>query len=272
MSFFWKSLQDHQHQIERWSPEQGLSSGIGQTCRDLCQTLRSDAAFAAVADPQCRGQVLNCRNACVDKWSNLNSLIEHETAAAALATTNSYEEFLTLGKTHWLLQGSCELVEAEQALLRQHGVALEGQKVCMIGPGAIPYTGLALAQAGATVDLVDMYGPACDFSRRWLQQLFPRTTSAIHQMPGQDMNYSTYDVVVVASMLLGREDVLRAIRRNPPKHVIIRSTESTRPLCVLLNQVSQDELDLLQPARLLGRSNPPAWVGNISLLYQLDGP
>jgi len=269
MSFFWKSIESYQQQLATWSPAQGLSGDIAQACQNMCQALRSADAFSAVSDPASEENIINCRRNCVDSWSNLNSLIEHETAEIALSTTSDYASFLQLGSTHWLLKGSREMVDAEHALLAAHGINLRGLKTCMIGPGAIPYTGLALAAAGAAVDLVDMYGPACDFSRRWMHKFFPATPFAMHQCPGQDMDYSGYDLVIVASMLLCRTDVMQQIRTGNPRHVVVRSTENTRPLCVLLNQVSESELATLSPATLLGSTIPPQWVGNTSMLYQL---
>lgn len=269
MSFFWKSIENYQQQLVTWSPEQGLAGGIAATCQSICQALRSADAFSAVSDPASHENIIICRRRCVDSWSNLNSLIEHETAGMALAATGDYAGFLELGSTHWLLKGSREMVDAEHELLARHGISLRGLRTCMIGPGAIPYTGLALAAAGAAVDLVDMYGPACDFSRRWMEKFFPATPFALHQCAGQNMDYSGYDLVIVASMLLDRADVMRRIRACNPRYVIVRSTENTRPLCLLLNQVSEGELALLAPATLLGRTAPPPWVGNISMLYEL---
>lgn len=268
MQHFWQNIEALGKTISEWDESLGVGPQLSGVCDGFCSALRHTDASLAIADPRNMSRVRSIRACCADRWSAINSQMEYQVAEELKEQCQTYQEFCEKTQSHWLLRESPDLIAAEQTLLVQQNLNLKEMKVAMVGPGAIPYTGLAMAAAGAHVTLIDLYGPACQWSNTWMQRFFPNQPWQVMEAPGQNVDYTGYDLVIVASMLFGRGDVLTAINRSRPSNVLVRTTSGRRPMSLLLPQVPEDELSLLSDAQFVAESNPPMHVGNIGLLYR----
>lgn len=267
----WNQIDHHASILTAWQGDgHSIPPHVVEACHNLTQILAQPEVAAAVQHPANARRVNAVRRRYAQAWSQFNAHMEFQVAQTLWPECFTYTEFCQTTGSHPLLGEAADLIAAEQSLFAAHGLNLKGSRVCMVGPGAIPYTCLAASQVGAETTLVDLYEPACRWCREWMHRFFAGHKWHIAQMPGEDHDYANYDLVIVASMLFNRAGVLKAINANPPRHVLLRTTAVERPLGMLEPLVPANHLALLSGAQFLGQSTPPPHVANLSRLYRYE--
>ncbi|PZP39147.1 MAG: hypothetical protein DI585_05095 [Pseudomonas fluorescens] len=268
MTDVWSQFEVYGKALADWTMEEGITPRSAALCRDISEALLKPETFHMVADLRNVSKIQNYRSRFAEKWSELYCCMEADVAEELKRNCQTYEEFRAYADSHWFLSEYNKLIGSEIALFEQNGFDMNGLKICMIGPGALPFTGLAMVNAGAEVTLVDMYRPACEWSRMWLNRFFPDRVWNVVEAAGESFDYSEFDLVFVAGMLFNRAAVLEAIKATQPKNVLLRTTFGRRPLSLLKYQVPEEELVQLGNVEFAGESAPPLSVGCVALLYR----
>ncbi len=130
------------------------------------------------------------------------------------------------------------LVESEISLLNSQA-QLSNQKICFIGSGPMSISAFEMMEQYPDLDVhcVDMSNEAINLS----DAVCKASGFSMQHVNAyaQDFDYSDFDIVIIASMTLGKENVLEQIK-NTAKNgtiVIIRSVEGLRNVlyCAVTN-------------------------------------
>lgn len=265
---FWTQMEHYGTRIAGLSAGQGLRlDEICEVCGGVCALLRSPEALHAMADPRNVSQASRYRQALADHWSVLNGHLEEELARTVWEKAPTHADFLRLINAHPLFHNGDQVAGAEIALLEEQGLGMDGLRVAVIGPGAVPYTALQYASKGASVLGVDYSAEVNLWLKHWFHRYFPRLPLGTFQGYAHMADYRACDVVLVAAMLVEKPAILAKLAADKPRYVLLRSTSARRPLGVLQPQLDAATLNMLEGYRYVGETSPPAHIGNFTLLY-----
>lgn len=267
---FWAMLEDLTAHLKNWnSDEHCISSETAAICEKIALLMRGEEALINCADPRNGSRIRSIREMYGDRWSLINSRLEFQFAEEIFDKVKTIEDFFAHVDAHPIFNSGAARAKTEIRLLQEYGVEAKGLKIAMIGPGAMPYSALAFAQAGAHVTAIDCYQPACEWLNKWFEKLLNEGTYQTKKMWAQDENYAQYDVVIVASMLLQKHIVIEAIERSAPQFVFVRSTASRHPLSLFAHQPGENDLLALKSAQFISdTASSFERVSTFSLLYK----
>lgn len=159
------------------------------------------------------------------------------------------------------------LVGAELNMLHKH-MALTNQSICFIGSGPMPITAFEFKRLfpQARVTCVEKMASAVAIADK-ISRLSGMTVSH-HQNNAENIDYSEHDFILIASMTIGKKNVLEKIVETSKSGTIIgiRSVEGLRH--VLYEAVNLQDI----PANLvyLGKTEYQPEHVNTTLFYQLN--
>ncbi len=267
---FWNEVENYGQTLVKWNEHLPSLPEMATRHKQFCQVINAPFAAKAVADPRNITRLQQARNAMAHLWSSLNSRLEFIIAEDLSQTCQTYEDFQKATNSHWLFTSYADMLRCEQELYTSLGMDISKMKICNIGPGAMPQTCLSLRARGADITVVDLYGPACRWCETWFSRFFPQGGWKVIETGGQNIDFSEYDLIIVASMLEGRADVLRKVNETARGYVQVRSTSGIRPKSVLLSQIPEDDIKMLEDAEYVAETKPPLTVGTYSLMYKFN--
>ncbi|PIZ32137.1 MAG: hypothetical protein COY40_00065 [Alphaproteobacteria bacterium CG_4_10_14_0_8_um_filter_53_9] len=255
------------HYLQTLSLKKQLTSEDETFCENACSLLKDEEAFSYFNNPLHYPWVLSQRHQTALSWGHLNTLLEYYSVEKIWKSSLNYADFCSITNKHWLYGECHDLLNGELDLLTPHPSLMCG-KVCILGPGAVPYTGLAFLSAGAQVTFVDMFDGALTWCQRWVKRFFPLAQASYIHSSAQHIDYSSFDLVIIASMLTHKNEIFKKISLTPPHAILMRTTENNRPLGLIEQMISPDDYMILTPNYdLHSTTNPPLSLANISQLF-----
>ena len=120
-------------------------------------------------------------------------------------------------------------VTGDQARLEIEGLGLGvNDRVCFVGNGTLPISVIKYAQLGMTsVTGVDTDSEAINIARRIVNNNSIKNVSFNHA-DGSDLDFTQYDVVVLAAMVDGKEEIVEKIRQQTDVPILVRVPKNTR--------------------------------------------
>jgi hypothetical protein len=158
------------------------------------------------------------------------------------------------------------LVEAELACLRPYLTLGTAESLAFVGAGPLPLSAVLLhAATKLRVTCVDADSGACSLAQTLLRRA-GLTGIEVRCAAGADHEYAPHPVVMVASLVQDKVQVMRRIRATRPAAVVgLRSAEG---LCTLLYEaVDEAQIEALG-CGYLGRTAPNPHAINTTLLYE----
>ena len=158
------------------------------------------------------------------------------------------------------------LVEAELACLRPYLALGTAESLAFVGGGPLPLSAVLLhAATKLRVACVDADSGACSLAQALLRKA-GLTGIEVRCAAGADHEYAPHPVVLVASLVQDKAQVMRRIRATRPEAVVgLRSAEG---LCTLLYEpVDEAQIEALG-CGYLGRTAPNPRAINTTLLYE----
>jgi hypothetical protein len=165
--------------------------------------------------------------------------------------------------TYW----SCYrgLVEAELGCLRPYLVMGRTESLAFVGAGPLPLSAVIIhVSTGLKVTCVDADAEACGLAQELCNKA-GLTGIEVRCAPGEDHAYARHPVVIIASLVPDKAQVMRRIRATRRAAVVgLRSVEG---LCTLLYEpVDETEIEALGYG-YLGRTGHNPRAINTTLIY-----
>ena len=158
------------------------------------------------------------------------------------------------------------LVQAELRSLGPYLKLDEAESIAFVGAGSLPLSAIMVhMRTGLKVTCIDVEAEACSLARALCSEA-GLTGIEVRCASGADHDYPPHPVVIVASLVPDKVQVMRRIRATQPAAVVaLRSAEG---LCTLLyDPVDEAELDALG-CGYLGRTGHNPRAINTTLLYE----
>ncbi|SFI81478.1 nicotianamine synthase family protein [Thermoflavimicrobium dichotomicum] len=105
-------------------------------------------------------------------------------------------------------------------------------KIAFVGAGPLPLSSfLFQQQTGAPVTCIDLHTEACDISRTLIGKLGQQSHIEVENIAGEEVDYSGYSLVFIASLVPNKQEILKQIHcTNPGAIVAIRTVEGLKQL------------------------------------------
>jgi hypothetical protein len=158
------------------------------------------------------------------------------------------------------------LIEAELGCLRPYLALGKAESLAFVGAGPLPLSAIFMrAGTGLRVTCVDADAEACSLAREVCAKA-GLTGIDVRLADGADHEYAPHPVVIVASLVPNKVQVIRRIRATQRAAVVgLRSVEG---LCTLLYEpVDEAEIAALG-CGYLGRTAPNPRAINTTLIYE----